>query len=471
MTDPSAAERTFVFLSHATPEDNEFTLWLSLQLAGHGYPVWCDLTKLLGGEDFWDDIQKAIANRTAKFLFVLSKDSNKKDGALQELAFAKGVAKKLKDQINDFVITLRLDDIAFDDIDIRVHRQNHIDFNGSWAKGLHQLLKKLEDDQVSHLPGFNRDSVTAWWRQQFGPDQGVADQPETLLSNWFVVEDLPPVLYIHTLRAQKAGPVELGDNAFLFPTVAIKDATFLSFAKAEDFPNTIGQNLTIHRTDEITLESLLAYDGSIPSGAKHLSQLLRLAWDRRLASALPSYEMATGQGCYFFKAGMVSDDSVDFINADGKKAWRGVVGFKTIREKKRIWHFGISGKPIIRPETLFVVKSHVLFSDDGQTLWTSKDAMGRARRNQCRAWWNDDWRDRLLATMSHLANGEQKIWFPLGSDVGFALALLPACFESPVSYSVPSRSPKEVIDDYFEFEADEDELDGSEEELGGSQNA
>ncbi|MBZ5503834.1 MAG: toll/interleukin-1 receptor domain-containing protein [Acidobacteriia bacterium] len=42
-----------VLISHAT-EDNEFTLWLALQLAKEGYRVWCDLTKLLGGENFWE---------------------------------------------------------------------------------------------------------------------------------------------------------------------------------------------------------------------------------------------------------------------------------------------------------------------------------------------------------------------------------------------------------------------------------
>ena len=36
--------RDMVFLSHANPEDNEFTLWLALRLAAEGFPVWCDLT-------------------------------------------------------------------------------------------------------------------------------------------------------------------------------------------------------------------------------------------------------------------------------------------------------------------------------------------------------------------------------------------------------------------------------------------
>jgi hypothetical protein len=63
-----------IFISHANPEDNLFAQWLALRLAGDGYPVWCDLTKLLGGEDFWRDIETAIRERTAKFLYILSKD-------------------------------------------------------------------------------------------------------------------------------------------------------------------------------------------------------------------------------------------------------------------------------------------------------------------------------------------------------------------------------------------------------------
>ena len=39
-----------LFVSHANPEDNLFTRRLALRLARESYPVWCDLTKLLGGE-------------------------------------------------------------------------------------------------------------------------------------------------------------------------------------------------------------------------------------------------------------------------------------------------------------------------------------------------------------------------------------------------------------------------------------
>ena len=84
-----------VFVSHANPEDNEFSRWLTLQLAKQGYPVWCDLTKLLGGEDFWRDIEAAIRTRTIRFLYVLSRTSNTKRGPREELAVARKVAKDL----------------------------------------------------------------------------------------------------------------------------------------------------------------------------------------------------------------------------------------------------------------------------------------------------------------------------------------------------------------------------------------
>ncbi len=68
---PVAPTRNTLLPSHANPEDNEFTLCLALQSANEGYRVWCDLTKLLGGEVFWDNIEEVIKTRAAKVLYVL----------------------------------------------------------------------------------------------------------------------------------------------------------------------------------------------------------------------------------------------------------------------------------------------------------------------------------------------------------------------------------------------------------------
>lgn len=56
-------------------------VWLSLKLAALGYRVWSDVTKLLGGEDFWRDIEPIIRDSTVKVLYVLSRASNHKEDA------------------------------------------------------------------------------------------------------------------------------------------------------------------------------------------------------------------------------------------------------------------------------------------------------------------------------------------------------------------------------------------------------
>src|SRR5437588_10815963 len=117
-TTETQIQREMLFVSHANPENNEFAQWLSLQLAKCGYPVWCDLTKLLGGEAFWTDIEQALRNRTAKFLYVLSRKSNTKDGPLNELQVAVNVQRDEK--LHDFIIPLLIDDLQHREINIKL---------------------------------------------------------------------------------------------------------------------------------------------------------------------------------------------------------------------------------------------------------------------------------------------------------------------------------------------------------------
>jgi hypothetical protein len=459
LMDVNPPERNMVFVSHANPEENELALWLSLQLANEGYAVWCDLTKLLGGEKFWEDIQEAISKRTVKFVYILSRTSNQKRGTLDELDCAIGTEKR--NRFRDFIVTAKVDDLPHDEVYIGIRRLNHVD-SRAWAKGLAVLLEKFEKDAVPRTPGFNRDAVCSWWRDQYSADAGVIDTPEQLLSNWFKVESIPQVLYEHRLAAAKPGPVGIDDTVFAYPAAWASDTSFLSFARADEVCATLGANLEIVATNEYRYDDVLS-GKSVKDGPKYIAQLFRLAWEYALNKRLPAYSMANSQLCFYFTGDLVKDDYIDFETIDGHKTWRNIVGFKTLfRDRVRHWHYGITGKPILRPETLFVLKGHVLFSDDRKTLWASKDATAKARRNQCKNWWNDDWRDRLLATMSHLASEDGMISIPLAGDAAFKLSKFPLPFESPVSYLQPRELKKDEVDDYT-FEEEEDELDEQDE--------
>ena len=449
-----------VFISHANPEENEFARWLTLQLANEGYPVWCDVTKLLGGEKFWEDIQDAIANRTAKFVFALSQSSNHKTGPLDELNCALGTEKKLK---TDFIVPLKLDDLAYEDVYIGIQRRNHIDFRKSWAQGLSKLLERLKEDNLPKDPKFNPEAVCTWCRsqQEFSADQGLLHKPDEHLSNWFTVDNLPSTLYRHIVTREGIGKIDFDASKFRYPAVKDSELSFLTFAQAQDFDGQLPPKLMIEATQKPTIESVL--DRKAPRGYPvHLTQLLRLAWERMMAkTGLRIHELSNRAQCFYFIRGAVENDRLFFDGVEGKRAYRDVIGYATRIDRKRYWHYGINAKPALYPTPHYVVKGHVLFSDDGLSLWKSKEKLAKARRSQCKNWWNDEWRDRLLAVMTHLANGEGKIVIPVASDYALTVSRSPETFESPVSYLDPEAIVKEEHDDYAL--EDEESDDGGEE--------
>src|ERR1700682_1543943 len=247
--------RDTLLLTHANPEDDEFTLWLALQLANEGYRVWCDLTKLLGGEVFWDDIEDVIKTCAAKVLYVLSRTSNAKDGPLKELHFAQGVAKKEK--MKDFVIPLHIDDLPHGEITIEITRINTVPFAQSWGAGLAKLLEKLEEDGVPKDPKFNRTAVNEWWRTQFSSEQGLRQEPEEYLANWFPITDLTSHVYFHSLSRRSIGKLEVLPT---LPYPAVQDGMFLiTFAEATDFDGKLGPEMYIAKAGEpLEVAGLLA---------------------------------------------------------------------------------------------------------------------------------------------------------------------------------------------------------------------
>ncbi len=454
--------RDTILLSHANPEDNEFTLWLALQLANEGYRTWCDLTKLLGGEIFWDDVEGVIRERATKVVYVLSRASNAKDGPLRELQLAQSLARREK--LPDFVVPAHIDDLPHSEVTIELTRVNSIEFGKSWAAGLATLLQKLETDAVPKVPTFNRAAVNDWWRSQFDAAHGIRNEPETVVSNWFKVEHFPPVLYEHRISREKPGLVDFDTKSLPYPGVWLSDLSLLTFAKASDFSTYLAPNFFIKQTRTISTDDFMGGKDALTEGPKYLAQLLRLAWDRALRNKLPAYQTADGRFSYFFRKGAVPDDKIPFVGASGTKGHRNVVGYKTmLGGRLRYWHYAFSGKPIIRPETLFLIKGHVLFSDDGINLWTNKDLMAKARRNQCKNWWNDEWRDRMYAAITFLSGQAVAVVIPLGADVSFTIAKEPIPFQSPVSYLEPGGVLKdeELADyDFEDPDPDADEASG-----------
>lgn len=458
--------RDMLFIGHANPEDNDIALWLSLRLASEGYPVWCDLTQLLGGEAFWTDIEAAIRDRTAKYLLVLSKASNRKAGVLDELALARGVQRS--EGLQDFIIPLWTDDLPPSEFNVNLVRTNAIPFRDGWHQGLARLLEKLEKDDVPKRPDFGPSAVSSWWRARISGVQSLLPVAEPLATNWYRLR--PANLYFHKLG------LKLENTAIEFPTEMPYPAErygeyLVSFARAEDLAPSLGSAVTI--TDSISRLINPASPEQKPRLWSYkderatLTKLLNQAWQRMLASReLPLYTFADGPPAFYFTNGMTEKNQVWFVAAHGERTFRNVVGIKTIRRGSdavtlRYWHFALEARALVTPVVGFTMKPHVLFSDDGASIWESKDRLARARRSQCKNWWNAEWRDRNSAAVSFLAGGGETVSLQVGSSVSLELEATPLQLMSPVSFD------ESAIDEGIEFALDipvEDDFDGEEEE-------
>jgi hypothetical protein len=370
------------------------------------------------------------------------------------------VEKKLA--LKDFVITLKLDDLPYDDVYINIQRRNHIDLSSSWALGVFQLLKKLADEKVPKSSQFNPDAVSSWWRAQdeFSAEQGLLQEPDQHLSNWFPIQRLPEQVQRHLVSRDEIGKIEFDTSTFSHPSVQDTDFSFLSFAGANHFAGQLPAHHIIVGTEEYSVQSIL--DGNAPRGYPGLlTQIIRLAWERRMeGTGLSVYELSNRAKCFYFLLGAVTDNRLFFEGVEGKRSYRDVVGYATRLDRKRYWHYGINAKPVLQPVPHYVIKGHVLFSDDGLRIWDNKEKLAKARRNQCKNWWNDEWRDRMLAVMGHLAGEkQQQVRLSLAPGVEITLSARPELFASPVSYVDSSDIVKEEEIDDYSFEEEEEELD------------
>ena len=124
---------------------------------------------------------------------------------------------------------------------------------------------------------------------------------------------------------------------------------------------------------------------------------------------------------------------------------------------KRFWHFAISAKPILWPCYAYAIRSHVVFSGDGHNIWEKSDRMHRARRSQCKDWWNDDWRDRILCFMHWLKGLDESVHIKVGANKFIQVSPWPLSFTSPVSYKEPKGRLTMSIIEQFKAEQEPEE--------------
>ncbi|MDD4437963.1 MAG: toll/interleukin-1 receptor domain-containing protein [Tissierellia bacterium] len=442
--------RNKIFISHATPDDNDFTKWLALKLIGLGYEVWCDILFLDKGVDFWSKIEKEIRENAIKFLIVSSSYSNQREGVLKELAVAAKVKKQLSD--STFIIPLAIDEkLSYDDINIDIVRLNAIDFKKSWASGLRDLLEALEKHNVpKSSPDLAKSNQL--YQQIFLHDKSVIEKEEIYVSNWFSIMSFPDELRFH--QYDKKLPNDYDVRKLTFPAIRYKNY-LCTFAWEYDFIYQLPKTETYNRNFTIRIPTADILSGQYNSDfignfecQRLIVQLLNKAFELRMKDKnVREYQMSNKIG-YWIEKGKLEKDRFNKVQLVGK-----------LKEKN--WHFGISAAAKLYPFPVLMVSSHIFFTEDGAKLIETKSIQHSSRRRQGKNWWNDDWKTKLLAFVKYLSDDDISFYLEVGSEEKVFVSNAPIQFKGNVSYIIPENN---TLEEEVEL-SDINELDNFEEKF------
>lgn len=439
--------RNLIFISHATPQDNAFAIWLGARLASAGYAVWSDVTKLIGGERHWDTIEDAIRIHSAKVVSVCSTVSVTKNGFKDELSLALAVERQ--QNIGDFVIPTRLDGIPFSDFPVELIRRNAIDFNGSWQDGLAKLLKKLEVDSVPRLSNNNTDVLSDWAKSLLQVDGGLLHEEEMLVGSSLPVKMTSLSVSIYKLKSGATLP-EMG---VLKNPAEVKGTWIFSFSRLDgedDFPVDLSSQVSI----DYFLEGCAEHGKIAKQDANNtVFSLLRRMWENfAIEKGLQGNSFANGKVGFFLPVGEAGIKQIPFKGPNGNSGRRALHGFSA--KNNVYWHYAPELIPVLGKRIRFAIIPRVVFSEDGATPLEDVARSHRLRRRFCKSWWQDRWRDMMLAYIAMISDGKESFELPISDSSSIEVSVQPELFSCPVTAVSPSQ-----VDDDEERDVNIDEMD------------
>jgi len=454
---PPMSAREAVFISHATPEDNPFTLWLGGKLTALGYQVFADVLRLKGGDDWERILEDAIRNKAKRFLLVATPHGVQKQGVRNEITIANETAKLLKE--DGFIVPLRLQSY---DKPLQIAHAQYINFEKSWAEGLAELLALLEEAGVpKSAPD---DQAQLWQSLQLKDARTVGPGPEVLVSNWLAIEALPANITFYDFKGGiSIGAAQAAIKACPIP-IAGHNRGFISFAPLHQLQEYFGPNLPLQIVDTCATNTFLdsgwASQRLAPKDCRpKFTDIGRRALDSYFdAKGLKPFEYADGRNAWWATARHATMEQKSF-------AWGNLKGRRQLvghSEKRGFhWHYGVSCWARSGPIRHVRVTGRVIFTSNGHEQIGDARRVHRMRRTFCKGWRNDKWRDLLLAFWYWLSEGAEFVDITLGESAVMRLSVPPKTFEVGFGVSSSSDIPAadEEEDDELMVDRDDDEGD------------
>jgi hypothetical protein len=430
-SDAESSVRDVVFISKATPGDDEFALWLAPRLEAAGYKVFVDVKSLRAGDDWRQRLTETLRDRSIKMLLCSQDSTLSRDGVREEISIAKHVARSIRDE--RFIIPLKLQ--RYQPV-FGIASTQYVDFEGGWAKGLATLLDEMDQlgiPKAGHAGSFSSNWET--YRRSLGT--ALIEEPEVLTSNWVRITEWPDdIFYYMPTGAIDLGAFEKGVELPGHPVVKHHRGvfTFLSERELNERLASVAR-FELHRT--VPLREFLE-DGVDDLGLDHraaaniLMGMLRLAWERELERrGFLRYAYSKTLGFHVGDAQLPLSCKVSW----GRQGERRSAMLRNIARGKA-WSFGVSALPSLWPFPHFKLKARVLFSDlhEGAAGAVIDDTAQqfRLRRRNCKGWRNKQWHGRMMAYLEVLSGELAWVEIPLGEGASFRCDAQPMLLTAPV---------------------------------------
>ena len=446
--------RQAIFISHATPEDNDFVRWLGAKLELAGYRVWHDLARLKGGDYFWDKVEAAIRTESFRLVAVLSRVSISKQGTKDEWSVAAAVERN----VPGFVIPIRVDDLPFSDTPITLHRKNIVNFADGWHHGLVALIDTLVEADAPKSSNPDPALIRHWLPATDVDGIVRTDTVESLDSTWLKIVSLPQS--VETARI--LGPVrnigETPENRQL-PWFEHGDR-IVGFAKAQELVAVMAESVMLEASNAVDTRSFIEDGQPLGSNAvpwwearKRAGHLVRQAWELAMEKRGFANAMQAGRRRIFYATPEQTGGRGKFVSYqdfDGRVRRKALTG----RSERRnaCWAFGVGMVPSFDEPWRIELRAAVIFTDDQGVPINNAAKAHRLRRGFCRNWWNEQWRTLMRAFIWLASEGKLQIALPVGTNREIVISAVAIQFESPAGLSdlevaEDADPPEEASDD------------------------
>lgn len=448
VVDAGTDARTVVFLSKATPGDDEFAMWLAPRLEAEGYVVFADILALQPGDRWRREITETLQNRAVKMLLCCRDSTLAKEGVQEEIGIALDLCKSIGDK--NFLIPLRLE--PYRKI-FGIGELQYIDFVRGWGQGLSKLLEALKRQRV---PADRKAAKINpnWEVYRLRNAVPLLSQPERLTSNWLRVSECPDCLnYYEPVGAIDRNRLGRACGNAAFPIVAANIGV-LTFADPADLNEVMSQVGRFTLKEQRSLLSLLAEGWPQLAIARQdasnvVHSMFRQAWISfcRRRGLLEFIYASSVSGFHADQAQIKIGQRIPW-GGQGERRW------SMLRNVARghVWSYGVTALPSFWPFPHFKLKSRVLFAplvgtEAGAVLDDTKK-QHRLRRSVCKGWRNKQWYGRMLAFLELLSGQTAFIRLSLAPGADIVLDATPLLFTSPVS----TRLPDELEDEQEELD-------------------